>query len=144
MFPHLAVAAKLINEEKDIEFVKNEIVNLGVQCDESTYTRGCSKEELHPLRRYMSWLTGYANSILMIKDKSDRKFIYRHNKFGIPLNSPHIFWVNSEAHSNNFYNLCCIYNVLNVTDKIKFIVNLILFYSLYHIIYFYKRIIQTF
>ncbi len=147
MFPHLAIAAKLINENREICILKDWIVKLGNNKDEETgeykYTRGYVEKELHPWMRDMHWITGFANSILLLKDKKVQNYISRHNKFIFsPLNSARIFFLNSEESNNSLYNLLCIFCVLSPIDKFKFLLYWFLYYTLFSIIYVfctYKR-----
>ena len=74
MFPHLALSAKLFNENKNFTILDNPIINVEANEDENgeyTYTRGF-EGYVHPLQRGMNWISGYANSLYLIKDKKIR------------------------------------------------------------------------
>lgn len=138
MFPHLALAAKLINENKKVSIVENAIVLVRDNRDENgeyTYTRGYQSDNLHPLQKGMNWISGYANSLYLIKNKKIRNYIISHNRFCTELNSAKLFYWMKEQPEQNLYNYLCIFAVLSLFDKVRFIVNLILFYTLYRLIY---------
>ena len=143
MFPHLALSSKLINENRHISIVSEEIVIPGDNRDEKTgeykYVRGYKYSTLHPLMKDMNWLAGYANSLYMIKDKKLRNYIATHNMFYYcPLNSANVFYYNEREADGSLYNLLSIFCVLNNWSKIRFVINLILYYTLYRIIYVYS------
>ena len=71
----------------------------------------------------------------MIEDKKLRTYISRHNQFGIPLNSARVFFFNDKESNGYFYNLFFICLVLNCWDRIKFIVNMLLYFSVYRILF---------
>lgn len=142
MFPHLALASKLINENKKISIVDNAIVLVRDNCDENgkyVYTRGYKSDDVHPLQKGMNWISGYANSLYLIKDKKIRNYIISHNRYCTELNSAKVlFWFKKEP-EQNLYNYLCVFAVLSFCDKLRFILNLIFYYSLYRIIYISKR-----
>ena len=143
MFPHLALSAKLLNENKNIAIIKNAIVIPGDNRDETTgdykYTRGYKDTNIHPLMKNMNWLTGYANSLHLIKDKNLRNYIANNNMFYYcPLTSANIFYYNEKESEGSLYNLLSIFCVLNMWNKLRFIINFILYHTLYRIIYIYS------
>lgn len=145
MFPHLVLSAKLLNENKKFDIVTKSIVLYGDNRDEETgkevYNRGYNEDDLHPLLQNMNWLSGYANSIHMIKDKKIRNYIINHNRFYMaPLNSANIFFINDKISNGSLYNLFCMFSVLNFWGKIKFILNYILFLTVFRIVYVYSDI----
>lgn len=147
MFPHLAVSSKLINENKNVFIVKKAIVEVGDNTDEETgdykYTRGYSDEKMHPLMRDMNWITGYANSIHMIQDVKKRNYIATHNKFYISeLNSAKLFFYNEKKSGGNLYNLLSIFCVLNLSNKLRFLLNWFCYYTFYRILYIYSEYIR--
>ena len=142
LFPHLALALKLINENKKISIVDKAIVLAGDNRDENgdyIYTRGYDSSYVHPLQKGMNWLCGYANSLWLIQDEKIRNYIISHNRFCSELNSPKLFFWNPKDSERNVYNYLCIFAVLSLWDKIIFILNVILYYSLYRIIFISKR-----
>lgn len=141
MFPHLALFSKLINEHKDIAILDTPIVLIGKNEDELgnyCYTRGYDGF-VHPLQKGMSWLSGYANSLHLIKDLKLRNYIISHNRYCTELNSAKIFFYNDKASDRNLFNYLCIFGVLSVWDKIKFLINFLLYLTIYRIIFIYRR-----
>ena len=142
MFPHFALFSKLINENKKIYIVETGIVEIGNNNDKKTgkhiYTRGYN-DSVHPLMRDMLWLSGYANSLHLIKDKKLRSEIISSDIFIIPFTSCRMFKLNKKLGRNNFYNILSIFCVLNISDKIKFIINYIVYKLIYNIIYVYSE-----
>ncbi len=141
LFPHLALSAKLINEHKNIVVLDAPIVLIGKNGDERgnyTYTRGY-KGFVHPLQKGMSWISGYANSLYLIKDLKLRNYIISHNRYCTELNSAKLFFYRDRASEQNLYNYLCVFAVLSVWDKIKFLINFILYLTIYKIIFVYRR-----
>ncbi len=144
LFPHLALFAKLINDNKDIKIIDTPVVlpgnnNLDDQ-DNYSYTRGYDEGFVHPLQKGMSWICGYANSLYLIKDLKIRNYIISHNPYCTELNSVKLFsYKDTASDKNNLYNYLCVFAVLSVWDRIKFIINLILYFTIYKIIYVQRR-----
>lgn len=141
MFPHLALAAKLVNEKKQISVVDNAIVLVGDNRDEDgcyTYTRGLD-ESIHPLQKGMNWISGYANSLYLIKNKKIRNYIISHNRFLTELNSAKLFFWKPKDSEKNLYNYLCVFAVLSSWEKLRFLLNVILFYSLYRVVFVSKK-----
>lgn len=145
MFPHAALFAYLVNNNKNIYLVQNGIVEIGDNKDKKTgiqdYTRGYKKDELHPLMKNMTWSIGYANTVYMIQNKKLRNAIISEKMFSPQLYSAGIFdYKNQNEVANYFttYNLLSIFAVLSPLYKIRFIINLILYFTLYKIIYIYS------
>lgn len=141
MFPHLALSAKLINEEKTFAILDSPIVMLGANEDEEgnhAYTRGYDGF-IHPLFKGMNWISGYANSLHLIKDTKIRNYIISHNRFCAALNSAKLFFYRDKFSEGSLYNYLCVFTVLSACDKIKFIINFILYLTIYKIIYIHRR-----
>ncbi len=141
MFPHMAIAAKLINENKTFKIISKPIVYFEYNKEpvSGIYTRGISGY-IHPFMKQMSYLVGYVNTLYFIKDKKKRNFILNKRRFIFPtVNSAEIFFYNSQKHGGSLYNILCIFCALNVVGKIRFIINWILFNTIYKILYFYKN-----
>ncbi len=144
LFPHLALFAKIINENKNIAIIDNAIVLPGCNLDEQgnySYIRGYEDGFVHPLKKEMTWICAYANSLWLIKDLKLRNYIISHNPNCIKLNSVEIFSYKdySASGKNNLYNYLCVFAVLSVFDRIKFLINLILYFTIYKIIYISRR-----
>ena len=144
LFQHVALVADLINRNITIPIVRHGIVKRepNEDClDESgkkiRYDRGYkSNSYIHPLFANMNWLSGYANSLYLISDKKERSYLASHSMFQMwPLTSAEAIAYNRKHSNNSIYNLCCIFCVLNLKYKIRFIINIIFYYSLYRIIY---------
>lgn len=143
MFPHLAFFAKLINEHKDITILDDPIVLPGNNADEKgkySYLRGYEEGFVHPLQKGLNWIRGYANSLYLIKDLKTRNYIISQYTFYPKLNSADIFFYRDNASDkNNLYNYLCVFAVLSFWDKIRFLINVILYFTIYQIIYVYRR-----
>lgn len=142
MFPHLALASKLINENKKISIIDHPIVMVRDNRDENgkyVYTRGYNADKVHPLHKGMNWISGYANSLYLIKDKKIRNYIISHNRYCTELNTAKLFFWMKKEPEQNLYNYLCVFGVLSFFDKLRFMLNLIFYYSLYKIIYISKR-----
>ncbi|MBP5429396.1 MAG: glycosyltransferase family 2 protein [Elusimicrobiaceae bacterium] len=140
MFPHLALFAKLINENKDIRIITQSIVSVGNNNDEKTgkyiYTRGYKDHSLHPYLRDMNWLAGYANAIQFVQNKQTRHYIASNNRFFLTsLNSSQVFFINYHEGKTNLFNLLNIFCALTFLQKLKFLFDWIAYFSLYRVIY---------
>ena len=145
MFPHMALSAKLINENKSFKIISNPVVIHGEDelPLEKTSTRGLDYETAHPYMAKMSYFAGYANTAAMIKDKKIRDLIVNKRRFLFPyLTSAAIFWNNELKFGNSLFNLLSIFCVLNAFEKIRFIFNWLMYNTIYRIIYIYK--LETF
>ena len=144
LFPHLALASEVINENLSYKIVSKSIVDVGKNINEETgkddYIRGNRADKIGFRVKKMNWLTGFANSLWFIKDKEIRNFIATHNDFYIaPLNTVRAIIYNDEFSNGDLYNLFCMFNVLNFINKIRFILNIILGYTLFRIVYIYTH-----
>lgn len=141
MFPHLALSSKIINEKKEFAILDNPIVLIGRNEDEKgeyVYTRGY-EGYVHPLQNGMNWISGYANSLHLIKDNKIRNYIISHNRFCTELNSAKLFfWKPTEA-KRNLYDYLCVFAVLSPLDKLKFLMNVFLYFTLYRIIFISRK-----
>ncbi len=147
MFPHLALFAKLINENKKIKIVHKAIISVGNNNDEKTgkyvYTRGYRNNSLHPYLRDMNWLAGYANATAFVTNKKIKNYLTQHNLFFLaPLNSARVFFINYKEGKGSLFNLLNIFSVLNFWQKIKFLFNWIAYFSLYRVIYIFSECIR--
>lgn len=142
LFPHLALSAEVFNKKLSYKIVSKNIVVVGKNINEvagDDYTRGYKAKETSAPVKKMNWLTGYANSLLFIKDSKLRNFLATHNHFFIgPLNSCQAIFYNEEFSGGNRYNLFCMYNALNFVHKLQFLMNLILCLTIFRIVYIYK------
>lgn len=141
MFPHLALSAKLINEQKNIAILDKPIVLIGRNEDEAgnyTYTRGY-EGFVHPLQKNMSFISGYANSLQMIKDSKIRNYIISHNRFYSELNSAKLFFYKDKASGRNLYNYLCVFALLSPLDRVRFLINFILYLTIYKIIFISRK-----
>lgn len=142
LFPHLALVSKLINENKKITVLDKPIVSIGENKDENgkyVFTRGYETSNIHPLQAGMTWLSGYANSLYMIKDPKIRNYIISHNRFCSELTSAKALFKLNRVPNKNVYNYLCVFGVLSSWDKIRFLINLILYFTLYRIIFISRR-----
>ena len=141
MFPHLALSAKLINENKKFFILDKPVVLIGNNEDKNskyTYTRGY-EGYIHPLQKGMNWISGYANSLYLIKDLKIRNYIISHNRYGSELNSAKLFFYKDNASGKNLYNYLCVFAVLSPLDKIRFLINYLLYLTLYRIIFISRK-----
>lgn len=135
LFPHLALFTKILNENLEIAIVKNGIVKNGVNDDHNKgtpFVRGNKSENMHPMMCSRSWDSGFANTAWMIKDKKLRDYVVTHIVDVQPFNSAAVFLRNKSV-----YNKFCIFNVLPFFNKIRFLINLLLFYTVFRIVYIY-------
>lgn len=142
MFPHMAISAKLINENKSFKIISNPVVIYkGDEMPvEKTYTRGLEGTATHPYMAQMSYFAGFANTVPLIKAKKTRDFIVNKRRFLSPyLTSAEIFFDNEMKFGGSLYNLLCVFCALNTFEKIRFIFNWLMFNSLYRVIYLYKN-----
>lgn len=140
MFPHLALSAKLINENKKFFILNKPIVEIGSNDDENGEyipTRGYTGF-IHPLQKNMDWITGYANSLHLIQDKKIRNYIIANNRFGTELNSAKLFFSEYMKSKKCLYNYLCVFAVLSGYDKLKFLLNAILYFTVYKIIFLFS------
>ncbi len=145
MFPHLALSSKIINENKETYIVKRAIINVGDNTDPETgkyiYTRGYKESGVHPLMKDMNWIAGYANSLHLITDKKVRNYIATNNLFYMSkLNSARVFFLNKILSGGSLYNLLSVYCVLSFWSKIKFLLNWLLYNTLFRIVYIYSEV----
>jgi len=150
-FPHLAISAKVLNDK-----LKYYIVNQGIVISGNVYEhvdlpdletigiKDSIKKEMTntyipDFTKNMSWIVGYANSIKYINDEKTRSFIANNNRFFSNLTSAKLFFINEKEGKNTFYNIACIFDALSGFDRIKFLTNLFLYYTIYRLIYFYTK-----
>lgn len=140
MFPHLAISAKIINENKTFKISNKPIVLFdgnNTLPEEKSYTRGYEKSDVHPFSANCSYIAGYANALMLIKDKKLRHQFAQKRKYITSMISTNFLIENSVNHSKSFYNIFCVFNVLDFWYKIKFIINIILYNILFRYIYIY-------
>ena len=75
MFPHLAPACSIINDNKKVYICREWIVNMVPHEGIESYVKGCSVEDMHPYQSQMFWSVGYVNACQMIKSPQVRKEI---------------------------------------------------------------------
>ena len=141
MFPHMAISAKLINENFSFKIISKEIViyNSPDIFLEQTYTRGVLNENLHPFRKNLMYLAGYANTTQLIKDKNLRNNILCNRRFYKPsINSVELFALNDIKYNGSSYNLTCIFLALNFWSRVKFLLNFFIYKIFGKIFYIYK------
>ena len=142
MFPHMAISAKLINEHISFKIVSKEIVIYGTPDIpiEQTYTRGLSSDNLHPFRKNLMYLAGYASATLLIKDKKLRKEILCKRHFYNPhINSIELFALNDSKYNGSSYNLFCIFLALDIWGKVEFLLKFFLYKILGKVFFIYKN-----
>jgi glycosyltransferase involved in cell wall biosynthesis len=79
MFPQLAIAANVFNNEGKIVILKKGIVKIGLKFGAESYNREMREKDTYPnpLKTAMFWELGYLNSILMLKDKKLRTIMMK-------------------------------------------------------------------
>ena len=141
MFPHLALSTKLINENKTFKISDKPIVLYGgdeTMALEKTYTRGYEKSNIHPFFTNCLYLAGYTNALMLIKDRKFRQKLAQNRKFcAITPTSANFLIENSVRYNGSLYNIFCVFNILNFENKIRFIINVILYNLLFRFIYIY-------
>lgn len=142
MFPHLAISAKLINENLPFKIISKEIVVYSSPDIplEQTYTRGVDNKNLHPFRKNLMYLAGYANAALLIKDKNLRNRILCNRRFYNPhINSIRLFELNDKKYNCSIYNLLCIFFALDIWGKFEFLLKYFLYKIFGKVFYIYKN-----
>lgn len=123
MFPQLALHCYLLNNNKKIYICDDWIVNMELNFEDCSYTRGCSGI-VHPYREQIFWQIGYLNTIQLIKDEQLRKeLLYNFDLEGDPffLALKKIFAINICAHNNSFKNLSDAFVAFNFKQRLIFI-----------------------
>ncbi len=141
MFPHLVLSSKIINENRKFYILDKPIVLIGKNEDENgeyIYTRGYNGY-IHPLQKGMNWISGYANSLHLIKDKKIRNYIISHNRFCTELNSAKLFFWRNKESEQNLYNYLCVFAVLSPFERFRFLLNLFFYFTLYRIIFISRK-----
>jgi glycosyltransferase involved in cell wall biosynthesis len=101
MFPQLALACKLINDNKKIEIMDDWCVKMVVHPKTSSYQRGMDSDK-HPLQA-IPWALGFLESIQLIKDEKKRNSIIQNLEFenGERIMFPDEFLHANEIQGNN-------------------------------------------
>lgn len=125
MFPHLAIMAKIINENKETFIVTKNIVEIGVNPElEMTYVRDRDVSTVPLSRKKMFWSVGFFNSIELITDRKNQISIidnlkhFHKNLFELFMS---IIIYNNLYENGYSYNLSQIYRILSFSQKIRFI-----------------------
>lgn len=126
LFPHLAVAANVINHDKKIYMEKTDVVEVGTsnECGFRTYVRGLAYEDLPETRANIFWAVGYLSSVELITNlkkryevieglRHHRKSLFDFFKIKISVNKFH--------YNNLFYNYYMMFRPLNFSQKVRFI-----------------------
>lgn len=125
LFPHLAPIAYIINNNKSVYIVSEDIVYSGINPGHDTsFTRGLDLENLNDGRKNIFWSVGYFNSLELIKNKKIRTQIIeevRHYHKSLFDLFKTVMVKNKILFNNYTPNLTQIYKTLNLSQKIKFI-----------------------
>jgi len=129
LFPHLAIMAKIINDNGKIATLKPEEgqvlirgrANDAQQCSGKCYLRNIGDADLNSNRKNMFWFVGYINSLALINNKTKRNYILTHTEHHFKNFSAlmtHKLWLNMSQY--NFYskNFLDILLGLNLYQKI--------------------------
>ena len=116
MFPHLALMAKVLNNNLKYKILDNWIVKMQPHGGEETYTRGLVKDDVHPVYKNMFFQIGFINTLRMFKNKLIVKDILK-NYNHINLKRPwfeynYIIKENNRLAQNNQWNLNSIKDVV--------------------------------
>ena len=127
LFPQLAIVSKFINDNKKIYICKNPMVRMCIN-EDSSYTRGLDSDK-HPYLADTYWHFGYCNAIQLLKDEKLRLqiieeiiFDEKRGKFSFFLTCFRILDINKYLANNSTKNLHDFYCVLNIYQKIKFLI----------------------
>ena len=130
LFPHLAVCAKNINDNNKFYIVSKDIVKIGVNPNMSTtYNRGMLADEVPLPRRNIFWSVGYFTSVELISSRKTQIEIInglRHYHKSLFDLFKTIVILNKIQKNNYFYNYQQIYRVLNLSQRLKFIMAFLL------------------
>ena len=125
LFPHFALSAKIINENRSIFVVEEDIVHIGINFDHNTtFVRGLDKDSLANPRKNIFWSVGYFSSIELIKDRKTQTEIientrhFHKNLFGLFKSA----MVRNKVFYNNYWlNFHRIFRVLSFKQKLLLI-----------------------
>lgn len=123
MFPQLSLVCAGINKNANIAILDTPIVKM-VYNTNSSYTRGMSQTEKHPLMANMCWPIGFLKSIQMINDKEKIKFIIENLKLenGEQVLYPDSFIdVNKKICNSSFFNEAEYFALLPEKQKLMFV-----------------------
>jgi hypothetical protein len=125
MFPHLALPAKIINEEKSFYVVEKDIVLIGLNPDLKTmYNRGFYENYIPITRRLMFWSVGFFNSIELIANRKMQIEIIDNLKHFHPTLFSlfrSIVIYNKVLKNNYLFNLLQISKILNLRQFLLFL-----------------------
>lgn len=126
LFPHLALIAYNINKNNKIYLPKNDTIIqiINPEDNRTIFNRGVEPEYMPEPRKNILWLTGYINSIELIKNrKSQEKIIEgcRHHHKSLYELFKTFMIQNKYDRNNYFYNFSQIFRLLNFSQRIKFI-----------------------
>ena len=125
LFPHLAIIANILNNNKSIGIVSKSIVKIGKNPNQrESFTRGFKKSDLDDERKYIFAMAGYLATTKLIKNKSIRASVidnagFEHKNITDLLKT--IIIQNKLYHNNYKVNLIKIWNVLNLRQKCLFL-----------------------
>jgi len=124
MFPHLALFAKNINENKRIFYIDCNVVNIGGKVTSfDTFTRGLENTYKRPTNSNMFWEIGYYNSLDLIADKKKRLEVLSYPVFFSNLTNNMIYTIiiNKKFFNNYFFNYYRFLRHLTFKQIIRFI-----------------------
>ena len=131
IFPQLALVCKAINDNCSFYIPKHGVVQVGIQEDGYSYTRGCDEENnyIHPSMKNMFWQIGFINSVQMIKDKKKRKQLIRKADFDhitfkeISTYSMlrNILFTNKTSNKSYFKNTCDVFSAMPFSYRTIFL-----------------------
>ncbi len=143
MFPQLALTCKAINDEDSIYVPKEGVVEVYIQEEGYSFTRGSEEDSfVHSSMKHMFWQVGFINSMQMIKDKKKRKYLIKKADFdqktfeNISTISmlKNIICINNHNNKNYFKNICDVFAGLSFLYKLLFLVLFLGYYFISYII----------
>lgn len=124
MFSQLAINCYLLNHNKKIHICDDWIVNLVLNLEDCSYTKGCD-ENVHPYYKQNFWQIGYLNTVQMIKDKKLREeILYNFDVDGDPFFAglKKMFLVNTYIYKNSFKNISDSFAAFDFKQRLIFII----------------------
>lgn len=132
MFPQLAISSEYINKNLDIYICKNWAVNMCINTEDCSYSRGCESVKPHPYMMNNFWQAGFATATKLIEDEELRGQITEN--INLEPYRGHEGWtfilrITRDLFNNNYRNLTEIFCALNKNQKVEFIKAAIDFYG---------------
>lgn len=132
MFPQLAVASVYFNKNLKIYICNKWIVNMVVNNEDASYTRGVEYVKPHPYMKNNYWQFGFATAIQLFEDPKLRENLTDNINLE-PYRGYdgycHMLSITRDLCNNNYRNLSELFFALNNRQRIEFITAVSKFYG---------------